>query len=106
MIIRLLVYLICEINKVELNLETGEITAGAYHVSITEIVGLSADCLRISTEALLIINVNIFSLLWGNQCFFLFGSHIKDEIGRISATATAILLKFDCGKIKNYGKIR
>ena len=45
MIIRLLVYLICEINKVELNLETGEITAGAYHVSITEIVGLSADCL-------------------------------------------------------------
>ena len=74
-----------------LNNRTGEITAGAYLVSITEIV---SDCQQIGTGALLFINNYILGLLWGNQYFFLFDSHSKDEIGRVSATGTAVLLKF------------
>ena len=31
----------------------------------------------------------------GNQCFYLFDSHNKDEIGRMSAIGTAVLRKFD-----------
>ena len=78
------------INVEFLNNKTGEITAGAYLVSITEIV---SDCQRIGTGALLIISNYILGLLWGNQCFFLFDSHSKDEIGTVSAARTAVLLK-------------
>ena len=80
------------INVEFLNNRTGEITAGTYLVSITENVN---DCQEIGTRALLIINNYILSLLWGNQCFFLLDSYSKDEIGRMSATGTAVLLKFD-----------
>ena len=48
---------------------------------------------QIGTRTLLIINNCILGLLWGNQCFFLFGSHSKDGIGRVSATSKAVLLK-------------
>ena len=75
-----------------LNNRTAEITAGAYLVSITEFV---SDFQQIGTRALLIINNYILGLLWGNQYFFLFHSHSKDEVGRMSATGTAVLLKFD-----------
>ena len=61
------------INVEFLNIRIGEITAGAYLVSITEIV---SDCQQIDTGPLLIINNYILGLLWGNQCFFLFDSHI------------------------------
>ena len=64
------------INVEFLNMRTGEIKVGAYFVSITETV---SDCQHIGTGALLIIN----NLIWGNQCFFLFDSHSKDEIGRM-----------------------
>ena len=80
------------INVEFLNNKTGEITAGAYLVSITEIV---SDCQQIGTQALLIINNYILGLFWGNQCFFLFDSHSKYEIGRMAATGTAVLLKCD-----------
>ena len=43
----------------------------------------------------------MLGLPWGNQCFFLFKSHSKDEIGRMSATGAAVLLKFD---LENYIK--
>ena len=43
----------------------------------------------------------MLGLLLGNQCFFLFKSHSRDEIGRMSATAAAVLLKFD---LENYIK--
>ena len=68
------------INVEFLNIRTGEIIAGAYLVSITEIV---SDCQQIGTGALLIINNYILGLLCGNQCFFLFDSHSKDEIARM-----------------------
>ena len=74
----------------------------AYLVSITEIV---CDRQQIGAGALLIINNYILGLLWGNQCFFLFDPHRKDEIGRISATGTAVLLKFDLlQSLENYKK--
>ena len=66
-----------------LNIRTGEITSGAYLVSITEIV---KDCQQIGTGALLIINNYVLVLLWRNRCFLLFESHSKDEIGRMSPT--------------------
>ena len=61
-------------------------------MSITEIV---SDCQHIGIRALLIIDNYISGLLWQNQCFRLFDSHSKDEIGRILATDAAVLLKFD-----------
>ena len=79
------------INVEFFNKRTGEITAGAYLVSITEIV---SDCQELGTRALLIINNYILGLLRENQCF-LFDSHSDDEMGRISATGTEVLLKFD-----------
>ena len=80
------------INVEFLNNKAGEITDGAYFVPITEIV---SGWQKIDTGALLIINNYILGLLWGNQSFFLFDSHSKGEIGRISATAAAVLVTFD-----------
>ena len=74
-----------------LNIRTGEVIAGAYLVSITDIVN---DCQQIGTGVLLIVNNYILGTLWGNQCFIRFDSHSKDETGKISATGTAVLLKF------------
>ena len=74
------------------NKGTEEITVWAYLVSITEIVH---DCQQISTGILLIIDNYILGLLLGNHCIFLFDSHSKNEIGRMSAKGTAVLLKFD-----------
>ena len=59
------------------------------------IIEIESDCPQIGTRGLLIINNYILALLWGNQCVFLFDSHSKDEIGRMSATGTVILLKSD-----------
>ena len=90
------------INVEFLNIRIGEITAGAYLVSISEIV---SDCQQIGTGALLIISNYILGLLWGNQCFVLFDSHSKDEIERMSVTGTAVLLKFDSlQSLENYIK--
>ena len=68
------------------------LTAGAYLASITEVVSV---CQQIGTSSLLIINNYILGLLWRNQSFFLFDSYSKDKIGRMSATGTAVLLKFN-----------
>ena len=90
------------INIEVLNIRTGEITAGAYLVSITEIV---SDCQQIGTGARLIINNYILGVLWENQYFFLFDSHSKDEIGRMSAAGTVVSLKFDSLRsLENYIK--
>ena len=57
------------------------------------------------TVALSIINDYILGLPWRNQYFFLFDSHNKDEIGRMSATGTAVLLKFvSLQSLENYIK--
>ena len=90
------------INVELLNNRTGEITAGVYLVSVTETV---SDCQQVGTGALLIINNYILGLLWGNQCFFLFDSHSKYEIGRMSVTGTAVLLIFvSLQSLENYIK--
>ena len=74
------------------NNKTGEITAGAYHVSITETV---SDFQQISARALLTINDDILGLFWKNQVFFLFDSDKKEEIGRMPAPSTADLVNLD-----------
>ena len=90
------------INVEFLNNRTGEITPGAYLVSVTEIV---SEIQQIGTGALFIINDYILGLLWRNQCFFLFDFHSKDEIGRMSATGTSVMLKFDSlQSLENYIK--
>ena len=83
------------VNVEFLNDRTGEITAGAYLLSITETV---SGCQQIDTRALLIINNYILGFLWRNQWFLLFGTHTKVEIGRMSATSAAVLLIYcsDC----------
>ena len=50
-----------------LNIRTGELTAGAYVLSTSEIM---SDCQQIGTGALFIINNYILGLLLENQCFF------------------------------------
>ena len=55
------------INVEFLNNRAGKITAGAYLMSITEIL---SDCQQIETKALLIINNYILGLLWGTQWVF------------------------------------
>ena len=90
------------INVEFLNNITEEITAGGYPVFINEIM---SGFQPVGTGALLIINNYILGLLWGNQCVFLFDSHSKDEIGRVSATGTAVLVKFDSlQSLENYIK--
>ena len=54
-----------------------------------------SDCQQIVIVNRVIINNYILGLLWGSHCFFLFISHRKDEIGRMSATSTSVLLKSD-----------
>ena len=95
------------------NIRTGEITSGdilwdlgdilRYFVSITD--EILSDCQQIGTGVLLIINNYILSLISGSQCFLLFDSHSKDEIGRKSTAGTAVLLKFVLlQSLENYTK--
>ena len=91
------------INVKFLNNETGEVTAGAYVVSVTEIVG---NCQQIGTGALLIINNYILGFLWGNQCFFSIWPTSKHKMGRVSATGATVLIKRDSlQSLENYIKL-
>ena len=82
--------------------KAGEITAGAYLLSIVEIVN-SAQ--QIGTGALLIVNNYILGLIWENDSIYLFDSHSKDQYGNISSSDTAFLLKFDTlFSLENYIK--
>ena len=90
----------CLINAELLENKTGEITAGAYLLCITEIVN-SAQ--QIGTGALLILNNYILGLIWGTGSIYLFDFHSKDEYGNFSSTGTAVLLKFDSlNLLENY----
>ena len=65
-----------------------------------------SDSQQIGTGSLLIIKNYILGLLWVHECFFLFESHSKDEIRRMSVTGTAVLLKLDSLQLfKNYKKL-
>ena len=79
------------INVEFLNNRTGEITAGAFLVSITETVG---DYQQIERGA-----VDHFA----ETNFFLFDFDSKGENGRMSVTGRAVLLKFDSlHSLENY----
>ena len=83
--------------------KTGEITIGAYLLSISEIVNNAQE---IGTGALLIVNIYILGLIWRNDSIYLFDSHSKDQYGNISSSGTAVLLKFDTlfYSLENYTK--
>ena len=82
--------------------KTGEITAGAYLLSIAEIVNIAQ---QIGTGALCIANNYILGLIWGNDSIYPFDSHSKDQYGNISSSGTAVLLKFDTlFSLENYIK--
>ena len=82
----------CPINVELLVNKTGEITAGAYLLSIAGIVNSAR---QIGTGALLIVNNYILGLNWGTDSIYLFDSHSKDEYGNLSSSGTEVLLKFD-----------
>ena len=56
------------INQQFLELKTGEITAGAYLITISEIL---SGIQQIGTGALLIVNNFILDLMWGNDSIYL-----------------------------------
>ena len=81
---------------------TGEITLNAYLISVTDIV---TSCTNIGTGALLIIRDFTLALIWGEQCYFLFDSHSKNDEGEITPNGVAVLLKFQTlGHLEEYIK--
>ena len=56
------------INQQFLELKTGEITAGVYLITISEIL---SGIQQIGTGALLIVNNFILDLMWGNDSIYL-----------------------------------
>ena len=71
---------------------TGEIAAGAYLLSIVEIVN---SLQKIGTGALLIVTNYVLGLILGNDSIYLFDFHSKVENGSLSSAGTAVLLQFD-----------
>ena len=92
----------CPINVELLGNKTGEITARAYLLSITEIV---SSAQQIGTGALLIVNNYILGLIWGTDSIYLFDSHCKDEYGNLPSSSTEVLLNFESlNSLENYIK--
>ena len=65
--------------------KTGEITAGAYLLSIAEVVN---SVQQIVTGPLLIFNDYTLSLMWENDSIYLFDYHINDVNGKLSSPVT------------------
>ena len=82
----------CPINIELLENKTGEIAAGGYLLSISEIVNSAR---QIGTSPLLVANNYILDLIWWTDSICLFDSHSKDDYGNLSSSGTAVLLKFD-----------
>ena len=81
------------INVELLENKTGEITAGAYLLSIVE---TRNSVRQTGAGALLLVNNYVLSLIWGNDLtIHLFDSHHKDEHGNLSSSDIAVLLRFD-----------
>ena len=80
------------INVEFLENKTGEITAGAYLISVSEIVN---GVQQIGAGAILIASNYILGLTWENDSIYLFDSHSKDGNGNLLSTGTAVLLKCD-----------
>ena len=66
-------------------IKTGEITTGAYLLSIAEVVN---SVQQIVTGALLIVNNYILSLMWENDSIYLFDFHSNDVNGKLSSPGT------------------
>ena len=82
---------------------TGEITSSTYMTSIDDIVG---NCSNLGNGALLIINGYALGVLWGKNCFFLFGSHRKNSSSNICQNGTSVLLRFETlSKLQEYVKV-
>ena len=62
------------VNVQFLENKTGEITGGTYLLSITSIV---KSVQKIGTDALLIVDNYILSIIWGTDFIYLFDLHIK-----------------------------
>ena len=77
------------VNVEFLENKAGEITAGVYLISITEIAN---SVQQIWTDALCIVTNYILSLI---DSIYLFDSQSKDENGNLSSSGRAVLLKFD-----------
>ena len=69
-----------------------EITAGAYLISVSEIV---SGVQQTGAVVLLMVNNHIVGLIWGNDSIYLFDSHGKDENSNLLNSGTAVLPKFD-----------
>lgn len=81
------------INVEFLDNKTGEITAGEYLVSITEIKNSVQSS---GTVALLIVSKYSLGLIWGNDStIYLLDSHGKDENLNLSSFGTPALLETD-----------
>ena len=88
------------VKKEFLENKTGEITAVAYLLSITEIVN---SCQQTGTGTLIIVKNYILGIIYGNDSIYLFDSHSKDENGYLSSSGTAVVLKFDTSHLlENY----
>ena len=60
----------------------------------------------IGDGVLLIIINSIFAIMWEKQCFYVFDSQSRDENGIVSASGTAVLLKFDILRsLRNYMEV-
>ena len=80
------------INVEFLENKTGEITGGAYLISVSEIVN---NAQHVGAGALIIVSNYILGLIWGNDAIYLFDSHSKYENGNLSSSGAAVLLIFD-----------
>ena len=71
----------------------GEVTAGTYLLSFTEIVN---SVQQTGTGDLLIVTNYVLGLIWeSDSIFYLFDFCIKDKKGNLSSPGTVVLLKFD-----------
>lgn len=73
------------LNEELLEIKIGEITTGAYLLSIAEVVN---SVQQIVTGPLLIFNDYTLSLMWENDSIYLFDYHINDVNGKLSSPGT------------------
>ena len=80
------------VNKEFLENNKWKITAGAYLISIWEIVN---NVQPVEAGAQVSVINYILGLIWGNDCIYLSLSHSKDENGNLSSSGRAVFLTVD-----------
>ena len=81
-----------DVNKEFLENNKWKITAGAYLISIWEIVN---NVQPVEAGAQVSVINYILGLIWGNDCIYLSLSHSKDENGNLSSSGRAVFLTVD-----------